>query len=136
MKKPEYLMLIAIWQLFTAFTALLGMLAFLFIVVMLMLGLSGTWNMHPVNWNGFEFSHGIPVVTAVFSLVFVVLLAYFVLSLAAGIGTLQSRRWARTLGIVHAVAGIINFPVGTVIGVLIIIYLGREDVRLYFEGNL
>jgi hypothetical protein len=80
---------------------------------------------------------GIPGIFTLFAGIgLVILLAYFIISLAAGIGTLQGKRWARTLGMIQAVFGITNVPIGTVAGVLTIIYLGKSEVVEYFDRPL
>jgi uncharacterized Tic20 family protein len=43
--------------------------------------------------------------------------------------------WARWLAIVLAALGLLAFPVGTVIGALIIWYLLKDEVRQAFEAD-
>jgi len=135
MKRPDLLILVAVWQFFTAIIAFFGIMAILFIALPVVLGIGDIWEGSWGHWNGWEYSPGLAWPIIGLSIAVVVLLAYFVISLAAGIGTLQGKNWARVLGIVHAVTGVVNFPLGTVIGVLIIIYLGNQEVRDYFEGR-
>jgi len=54
------------------------------------------------------------------------------LLIIAGIGLINGKGWGWTLGIVVAVIGLLSFPFGTIIGVLVIIYLGQRDVRGFF----
>ncbi len=63
------------------------------------------------------------------------LLSFFGLSLASGIGILKAKSWARIITMVVAGLSLFWFPVGTVIGVLVFIYLGKPEVRTYFEGG-
>ncbi len=53
--------------------------------------------------------------------------------LAAGIGLLTRQKWARILAIVVAVLGLLNFPIGTLIGVYAIWVLLQESATAYFE---
>ena len=39
------------------------------------------------------------------------------------------------MGIIVAALSLFWFPVGTAIGILVIIYLAKPEVREYFEGN-
>ncbi|MBN1370286.1 MAG: hypothetical protein JW954_08645 [Dehalococcoidaceae bacterium] len=135
MKRPDLLILVAVWQFFTGTIAFFGIMAIVFIALPVVLGISDIWSGNWGHWNGWEYSPGLAAPIIGLSIAVVVLLAYFIISLAAGIGTLQGKPWARLLGIVHAVMGVVNFPLGTVIGVLIIIYLGNQEVRDYFEAS-
>ncbi len=61
------------------------------------------------------------------------MLFYLIAALAAGIGVLSGREYGRILSLVHGDIGLLFFPVGTIIGVLVIVYLTRADVREYFK---
>ena len=61
------------------------------------------------------------------------LLFYLVAALAAAIGLLSGREYGRVLSLIHGGISLLFFPVGTVIGVLQIVYLTRADVREYFK---
>ena len=52
--------------------------------------------------------------------------------LAAGYGLLTRKPWARILGIVMAIIGLVNFPVGTLIGLYALWVLVPEPTRDYF----
>jgi hypothetical protein len=47
-------------------------------------------------------------------------------ALVAGIGVLARKPWARILGIIAAVFALISFPVGTLIGIYVIIVLMQD----------
>ena len=55
-----------------------------------------------------------------------------ILSLLAGIGLLRMREWGRFLGIFLALFSLLAFPVGTVIGAVILWYLFSSDVKEAF----
>ena len=57
------------------------------------------------------------------------------LAIAAGIGLLRGLHWGWILGIIGAIISLFSFPIGTVIGVLILIYLLRTDVKDYFARH-
>lgn len=61
------------------------------------------------------------------------LVVFFIFSLIVGVGMLQGKQWARSSGIIHAIIGLVSFPVGTVIGTLIIFYLGTPEISDYFN---
>ena len=56
------------------------------------------------------------------------------LQLAAGFGLLGLKPWARTLQIVLAAIMLLGIPCGTVIGILILIYMLKPEVKLLFSG--
>jgi hypothetical protein len=51
----------------------------------------------------------------------------------SGWGLLRMKQWARWLAFVLAIFSLFAFPIGTVIGALIIWYLLKDDVREAFE---
>ena len=118
MRKPDLLVLVAVWDFVVAFFLLIGIAAiaiFAFPAVYFDL-------------------YGMDLNAAVFGLIIglVVLLILMAVALAAGIGLLQNKNWGRVMSIVVAAAGLFSVPIGTVIGILIIVYLNRPDVRDYF----
>ena len=48
-------------------------------------------------------------------------------ALQTGRGIEQRKRWAKSLGIALGVLELINFPIGTVIGVAILVYINRAN---------
>jgi len=120
MRRPDLLILVAIWMFLSVVFTLIGMAA------ILLFAFPG------VSYHVVYFDVG-----AVFglSIVLLSLLATAGIGLTGGIGLLQGRSWGRILGIVHAVLSLFAFPFGTVIGVLVIIYLAKPEVREYFEGT-
>ncbi|MCU0304247.1 MAG: zinc ribbon domain-containing protein [Thermoanaerobaculales bacterium] len=65
-------------------------------------------------------------------------LIYLVLggvSLACAIGLWRLRPWGRTLAIGLAIVGLLGIPVGTIISILILVYLFRPEVKLLFSGR-
>ncbi len=56
------------------------------------------------------------------------------LSVITGWGLLGLKGWARWLSIVMAALSLLAFPIGTIIGVLIIWYLLKDEVRQAFEA--
>jgi hypothetical protein len=55
--------------------------------------------------------------------------------LAAGYGLLTRKPWARVLAIVVAVLGLLNFPVGTAIGIYALWVLLQTSTANYFETS-
>jgi uncharacterized protein YqgC (DUF456 family) len=51
----------------------------------------------------------------------------------AGWGLLSMKQWARWLAFILAIISLFGFPIGTVIGALIIWYLLKEDVKQAFK---
>ena len=121
MKRSDLLLLIAIWEFFTAFGALIGISAIAAIAL--------PEALVPV--------YGPAIVGSIFflSLSILVLLLFMGLAVTGGIGLLKGKEWGRILSIVHAALSLFCIPIGTVIGVLILIYLTRDEVRDYFAGS-
>ena len=119
MKKPELLILVAIWDFLVAAGA------FICIAVISVFGFP----------PAISLAYGPALVGVIFglSVVALILLAGLIVSLMGGIGVLRGKEWGRVLSLVTAAIGIFAFPVGTAAGVLIIIYLTRADVRRYFS---
>lgn len=127
MKKPDLLILIAIWEYITAFGAFIGIAA---IAIFAFPAVLSTW-----DWG---FSSGVmhsSPVGGVFglSIAILVLICYVALGIGGGIGLTSGREWGRIASIIHSALSLFWVPIGTVIGVLSIIYLVREDVREYFN---
>jgi len=119
MKKPELLILVAIWEFLSAFGALIGIAAISIFTF-------------PNIWWG-----GVFPVAPIFglSIAILVLLCFIGLAVAGGIGLLQGKEWGRSLSIAHAALSLFWIPIGTVIGILCIIYLTKSDVAAYFTAN-
>lgn len=55
--------------------------------------------------------------------------------LATGIGLWQLKPWARTAQIALSVIGLLGFPIGTIISLLVLYYLFRPGVKVLFSGK-
>ncbi len=132
MKRPDLLVLIAVWMFLSAFGILIGIAAVssMFFVTypwMWWDGMMGGWGMWGLPQMG-----GIAII--LLGSVLLVMVAYFILALMGGIGLLKGREWGRILSIIHAALNLFWVPVGTVIGVLILIYLTKTETQEYFTG--
>jgi len=128
MKKPDKLILIAVWQFITAFAAL-G-IGFIVIALSALPDFSGSGqSFDSMDWQD---QMGL-------SVVILFLLCFMALSVAGGVGLMLNRghEWARIISIVHSALSLFLPPIiGTIIGTLGIIYLVRQDVRDYFNPPL
>lgn len=52
--------------------------------------------------------------------------------LVAGVGLLKRKTWARVLALVLAILSLLNFPIGTAVGIYAIWVLLQTDVSEYF----
>ncbi|MFC1875095.1 hypothetical protein ACFLY3_02970 [Chloroflexota bacterium] len=121
MKRPDLLILVAIWQFVSAFLLLIGIAALSIFSFPEALGfLDG-----PAN-TGSIFGHSIAILF---------LLCLIGLSLAGGIGVLKAKSWGRIISMVNAILSLFNIPIGTAIGILVLMYLVKPEVREYFEGS-
>ncbi|MFP4143486.1 MAG: hypothetical protein ACLFSM_09985, partial [Thermoplasmata archaeon] len=50
-----------------------------------------------------------------------------------GYGLYAGKGWARTVAIILAIIGLLGFPIGTIISIIILIYLFKDDVKAYFK---
>lgn len=50
----------------------------------------------------------------------------------AGYGLLKGRNWGRILAIIVGILGLVNIPIGTVVGVYTLFVLLQESANLYF----
>ena len=130
MKKPDLVVLIAVWEFLSAF----GILLFIGAVASAYLAAT-PWMWGNWTWDGMMWD--VPrtggIIFFVLGFVLLLMVAYFVLALMGGVGLLKGREWGRVLSIVQAALSLFWFPVGTVIGILILIYLIKPEVREYFS---
>lgn len=120
MKKPDLLILVVVWELLSAFFALMGLLSVAIIVFP-----DATVSMLGTALPGFIFG---------ISIIVLILLSYIIISIIAAIGIINNRDWGRIMGIVQAALSIFAPPMGTVAGILILVYLLRPDVEGYFKS--
>ena len=122
MKRPDLLLLIAIWEFITAFVALIGISAIaVFVFPDAIKDVMGS---------------AIPGIIFGLSIAILVLLCYIGLAIAGGVGILKGKEWGRVLSIVHAALSLFWFPIiGTAIGILSIIYLTRPEITDYMKAG-
>ncbi|MFC2023094.1 hypothetical protein ACFLTL_02970 [Chloroflexota bacterium] len=121
MKRPDLLLLVAIWQFLSAFLLLIGVAAIAIFSLPEALGFGdGPANVSSLVGQSF----------GIF-----VLLCLIGSSVAGGIGVLKAKSWGRIISIVNAILSLLNIPIGTAIGVLVLIYLTKSEIREYFEGS-
>ena len=130
MRRPELLVVIAVWEFLSAFGVLVGIgavssLFFFTVPGVWWDGMMGGWGM----WDMPRIGNFAVIVMGV---VLLVMVAYFVLALMGGIGLLKGREWGRIVSIVQAALSFFWVPIGTVIGILILIYLTKNEVQEYF----
>ena len=125
MKKPELLLLIAIWEFIAAFISLIGIAAVVLFGFLAVVESSSSFGTMPDRTGRIGAIFGL-------SIALLVLLIYIGVSVTGGIGLLMGREWGRIVSIVQAALGLFSIPFGTIIGILVIIYLTRSSVREYF----
>ena len=124
MKRPDLLVLIAVWEFFTSLIAFIGLGAIIVVGMQ-----TRTW------WFRQNFDYDLYSPWIHFGLIVggAMCLIYAAAALAAGIGLLSGKEYGRVLSLVHGGLSLLGFPVGTVVGILQIVYLTRADVRQYFH---
>jgi hypothetical protein len=125
MKRPDLLILVVVWEFIAAFIALIVLAAIILFAF-------------PSVTMRYQFGYGPGYVGAIFglSIVCIVLFVYFGISIASGIGVLIGKEWGRIISIVQAALSLFSIPFGTIIGVLVLVYLTRVEVRDYFVRRL
>ncbi len=117
-KRPDVIILIAVWQFLHAVGAFIGLIAiaiFAFPAVANLDGIARTGGLFALSIGA------------------LVLLCFTILAAAGGFGLVNGTELGRILSIVHAALNLPFIPIGTVLGVLVIIYLGKPEVKEYFE---
>jgi hypothetical protein len=99
----------------------------LLVPVMITICLSSLFTLPGLPENGDMdlFSTGMMMCWVVF---IIVALFYFIV----GFGLLKGKNWARIIAIILAIFGLFNIPIGTIISIIILIYLFKADVKAYF----
>lgn len=120
MKKPDGVIIIAIYYLLMAFIFLIGSCAVLFALIS---AVAYTGDPVGAMWAAFGIGVGL-----LFCLLFLIG------SVMAGWGLLRLKNWGRWSAIVLAALQLFGFPIFTVIGGFIIYYLLRDDVVAAFNG--
>lgn len=77
----------------------------------------------------------IPVIGLIGSVVVVVILILSIPGIIVGIGLLKVRPWSRLFGIILSVISLINFPIGTVLGVYGLWVLLTPETQPLFETD-
>ena len=121
MKRPDLLTLIAIWEFFTAFLALVGLCAVAILAF-------------PEAIDPY-IGPAVPGVIFGLSVAVLILICYIGIAIAGGIGLLRGQEWGRVLGIAHGALSLFWFPIGTVIGILSIIYLTQSEAKAYIKAS-
>jgi len=116
MKRPDLLILISIWQFLNALFCSIGIAA----IAVFAFPKAGPADIGTI----FGLSIGI-----------FFLVCCIGLSVAGGIGLIIGKTWGRIVSIVNAALNLLSIPIGTVIGILVLIYLTRSEVREYFESS-
>jgi hypothetical protein len=121
MKRPDGVTIIAVYEFLSAIPGLIGLCAILVFAV-------------PGTLAGGDGIGDAAVALFVLGIVLLLIGAGALLSVITGWGLLGLKGWARWLAIVLAALSLPLFPIGTIIGVLIIWYLLKDEVRQAFEA--
>jgi hypothetical protein len=72
-------------------------------------------------------------VMIVFAVILVVLLIFGLFYLFLGLGLLKGQKWAWYVQIGLSILGLLGFPLGTVIGAVILFFFFQHSIREYFK---
>jgi len=79
--------------------------------------------------NGFlDNESGWLIIVLIHPLMYIVYISW-ILCIIAGIGLLKHKNWARIMLIVLAIIGLLNFPIGTGLGIWWLIVLFKPEVK-------
>lgn len=76
----------------------------------------------------------VPIVGGIGGFIFLIIMALSIPGIIAGIGLLSFRPWARIVTLVISFLDMLNFPIGTALGVYGIWVLLSKDGTALFEG--
>ena len=76
----------------------------------------------------------VPIIGSVGTAIGVFILIMSIPDILAGIGLLERRPWARILGIVLSVLGLLHFPLGTLVGAYGLWVLLNPETEALFRG--
>ena len=127
-QKPDGVMLIAIYQIIKASLAFVGFLGAVMAILLLLVPavlvrVSAAGEILPT-------AH-ILIVSILIAVGFALSVVAFCYGVTA-YGLFRLRNWARILTIVWAILDLPIFPIGTVVGVLILVYMTNPDVKEHF----
>lgn len=117
--KPDGVVLIAIYHFICALPMVIVSLALLLIIITIALS------------SGSDVA-GRTVGIIILSIFLLFSILAGALSLITGIGLLKMQNWARWLAIAQAMLSLLNFPIGTIISGVIILYLFAETTQAAF----
>lgn len=118
-RRPDLLILLVTWQFVAAFFWLIGLIAAVLFAYPFSPGYEGT-TVETGDVLGM-------IVGTLF------LLTCLSIAITSGIGLVKGKSWGRIVSIVNAVLSLLIVPIGTVAGILVLIYLMRSEVREYFS---
>ena len=121
MKRPDLIILVALWEFIGAFFAFIGLL-----------GLA-VFSLFPIRSSDLGTGASAYYILTLLGFLGVVFLTYIGICIAGGIGLLMGKEWGRIVSMAQAVLGLFSFPIGTTAGILILIYLSRQEVKDYFR---
>jgi hypothetical protein len=121
MKRPDGVTAIAVWYFIDAVFLFLGAC----IIIAVLVGVLAAIGNDPTAqfWTSFGMLSGV-VFSAAGGIALVI----------AGWGLLEMKSWARWLALILAIFSLFAFPIGTIIGVVIIWYLLKDEIRQAFEA--
>jgi len=122
MKRPDGVTVIAVWYFVEAFFLLIGVCSLLALALPASGVFADIGDPTGEFWAYFGVTCGV-----------IWLLISGIALVLAGWGLLGMKQWARWLAFVLAILSLFAFPIGTVIGGVIIWYLLKGDVREAFE---
>ena len=129
MKKPDLLVLIAVWQFILAFLVLIGVAA---IAVFAFPAVSNNYWGYGGMMDGYYGDMGRTGGFFGLSIAIFFLVCLIAVAVMGGIGLLMGKEWGRITSIISSALVLVAFPIGTAIGILSIIYLVKPEVKEYF----
>jgi len=120
------IILIAVWEF---------LIAALYICFFIAIGFASAFALSGfpfVSYYGFM-SHMPMNLTAIFAAFLVISFIIVGISVSAGVGLLKGKEWGYVMAIIHSALSLLLVPIGTIIGILAIVYLASEQVRRRYE---
>ena len=118
----------------TLLSALFWVLALLAIIGGLIMMVTSNAIIELIEEEGKDVPHEvIDLLDSLFIGISIIIIIIGVLYIIAGWGLWTMKSWARLVAIILAIISVLNFPIGTILGIIILWYLFKPEIKEAFQ---
>ena len=118
----------------TLLSALFWVLALLAIIGGIIMMVTSNAIIELIEEEGKDVPHEvIDLLDSLFIGISIILIIIGVLYIIAGWGLWTMKSWARLVAIILAIISVLNFPIGTILGIIILWYLFKPEIKEAFQ---